>query len=907
MIDHPKLTEALENFAKGVEVNLNGSSVSAAKLAEAIRGASKHEARPIVLTLVNATIRGRLNLNGLGQDDVRITLQLRGCKLPDGMSARSSCWRMLMMHHSHLKFLELPGAELSELVIEESRVDEVLEARNINVTNMLSLSESHFGNGERESVVELREARVGRSLRATNMTCNGKFSGSGARIDGELRLGGSVLGTQPVTSEALDLAGARITGPVELCAADERRFETHGPIKIMNAEIGTLAILGANMNGGGGPSIIADGLIVHSFVKLGPQDDHPLTAVGEMRFILSRISGQFELTSAELTSDEPRCLVLDSSQLGGDIMVGHLHGPVHFKRSFSANSVKCAGKIILTRVFADATGFDEGSAISISQSKVDGPLLIYGAELRGCLNIDHSFFGGLSIHDLESKRSQPLPDLSQFLDGYAHENNALISAIFSTFDADIHCAGIVLYGGDFRMIGAHVKGSLLIANAKVLECRTHALIMQGAQLDGGVMISGTPQAPSAFEGGVVFLGARLGSSFTATRSVIGTSNAKAELSFDSAQVVGDVVVHNTEVFGRLGFSAAKITGNLRLESARISHPGSTALYGRGATVDGQISFSVAFPKIEAKEATRINGNVDLDGVRAGSMLWASLELTENSNLNATDMVIDRSFESQSVIAADNTLIDLSGTRAASLVDCLDSEHDGWGAGKAKLNIDTLRYDRLISPSGRKGHWPSTIRYWRKQWLGRRTDTSSTQAARQLSRVLHEQGLHEASRFVLIDAFTEEAKHAEPIGQKILQSLFGFLFGHGLSGTRAFMTVFNLWLLGTSAIMYLQSASIIEAADQPGVVCSSADPSLYAADVMMPIIDLGQEGKCQISQRPEKRKPLTSISSAGEQFDLLSPSALAEYFLAMYRIFGWIFVSLAIATWSGLFKRSGRGT
>jgi hypothetical protein len=288
------------------------------------------------------------------------------------------------------------------------------------------------------------------------------------------------------------------------------------------------------------------------------------------------------------------------------------------------------------------------------------------------------------------------------------------------------------------------------------------------------------------------------------------------------------------------------------------------------------------------------------------MRWAGLELASASSLYATGMTIDGSLEALSLDACDDTTISLEGTTAASLSDTLGDETDGWGAGNAALAINGFRYDRLIAPSGKVRNLPIDIRHWRGKWLSRRSDLSSTQAARHLARILHEQGLHEGSRLVLIDAFSEEGKNASRPALVGLHALFGWLFGHGFSGGRALLTVLSFWLLGTTGALYLQGSQLLVQAENPDRYCSNIDPSLFAADVLLPVIDLGQEENCQLAtSSTDLRDAKLNVEWFGRDYIMFSKVGIAAYALALYRLSGWILFSLALATWSGIFKRSGR--
>jgi|GEM_PF-1561699 len=902
----------LDRFEAGEQVDFEGRSISAIDLSQRIQNAAENSRSGTAITLLNAKVSGDLNLNGVGKRGRPITLQIISCDIDGGLRSRSSHWDMLLIAKSHLKFVDLPKSELNELLIELSQVEGVLEARSLNVSGTVSLSGSTFRAQSDGYAIQLNEARIGRSIRATNCEIAGALMLRGVRIDGALKLGGSIVGKANVNGlSALDISDASVSGAIELCVNDGRSFEAIGAVKLTNSKIGVLAILGANLNGLGGPSIIADSLQVDESVLMGAAEGRDLNVKGIIRFLLTKIGGQFQLTNAIIESNEPRCLLLNNSKIGADLLIGQSDAGVEFRGAMTADSIKCGGKIILSEIIADATNFDEGSAISIREASVHGGVIIQELTLTGCLNIDHSKIGGLSIHNMKSKRAKPSPDLSGLPENYGHEDDALLSVLYATIEADVFFDELIFEGGDIRMMGVSVKGLTRMTRVHVTGPAKHALVFQDARLNGGFMISGTTALPCQLEGLVNFMGAEIGSSMTLSDVVIGISNGlkQADLAIDSANIASDVILHRIDVYGKISVSSAVINGNLRLEGARLYRPGEAALYANGASIGGQLNFAAADPLSQNPRKSALDGDVFLDGIRVGNVRWAGLKLAKKSNFHATDMVIDRSLEALSLEADADCWLDLSGSKASSLIDRLGDTEDGWGAGNVKLGLDSFRYDRLISATGRTSSHPDHIREWRVKWLQRRNDKSSTQAARQLARILHEQGLHEGSRLILMDAFTEDGNQASTNGLVALQWLFGVCFGHGFSGGRAILTILVIWLFGTIGVLGLQSGGFLVKSEGDNLSCfHTIDPSLYAADVLLPVIDLGQESKCEIgySTEPKIVQSQSTTTFFGKQYRIFGTLEVIQYLLVFYQILGWVAFSLALATWSGLFKRSGRG-
>lgn len=903
------VNELLAKLATGEAADFQGQRVTGAILSEKIQEVAADPASKLVIAIINAKISGDINLSGVGQNGRLLTLQIINCRSDGAFHARRSVWSMLLFAKSHFTSLDIPKSRLDDLLIEDCRIQGYLEASDLDVSGSVQLTGSHFGRGRNDAAVELKEARIGRSLRGIGMEAAGRVSCPGIQVGGEFLLNGSTVGLEHGQfATALDLAGATVQGPVALCARDEKPFRARGSIKITRARFGVLVIRGADLDGRGAPSIIADGLSTSGSVMLGGSDDVKFRARGCLRFILARIGEQFELVDADIDSEEHRFLILDGARIEGDVLIGGLSKPVKSTHAISANNLTCSGRLLLSEVSTGGKQAPDGLSVSVRQGEVTGGLISYDCDFDGGLNIDHTKFAGISLHRTTLKRVLSIPDVSNFPDGYAHEDDALLSAIYVEVLSDIFMDDVVVTGGDVRFVGAEVRGAFRLSRVTVMGPPRLALVLQGAKLDGGVMIVGSTENPCKFEGAVTAMGARIDSVVTLSCVRIGTEESPSELSLDSARVSGDVILHRVEIRGKLGASGANIGGNFRLEGSLFQRPADYAVHATGAIVSGAIDIGTADRSGPSAQPTVLDGMALFDGVRAGTFDWKGWEMRSQSELHASDMIIERSLNALSLHADEDTLINLAGTTAAQLIDRLDdADDDGWGAGRAKINLDGFRYDRIISPSGRVGSDATVIRHWRGLWLKRQADQSSTQAARQLARVLHEQGLHDASRLILTDAFSEEGKRAPTRGLEIMYWLFGLFFGHGFSGGRALATVLGLWFIGTAAVMYLQSQDLLVQEGKTVECGTLIDPVLYAGDVLLPVVDLGEEKKCTVgAAKPQDVvKGRSEAVIFGQKYSLFGDLQIARFAFDFYKLLSWIALSLAIATWSGIFKRSGR--
>ncbi len=157
-------------------------------------------------------------------------------------------------------------------------------------------------------------------------------------------------------------------------------------------------------------------------------------------------------------------------------------------------------------------------------------------------------------------------------------------------------------------------------------------------------------------------------------------------------------------------------------------------------------------------------------------------------------------------------------------------------------------------------------------------------------------------------------------RQLFSRAFGFFFDHGLSRGRAIATTLGLFLVGWAATAHLNAAGLLVVdfeATSTMAVASGSPPQyelgaligppesavpviscgrnisnpIFAADVMVPILNFGQEHRCQIA----------STRPAGVDQAWLIPE-LWKYLQTAYAILGATCVSIMILTVSGVLRR-----
>jgi hypothetical protein len=372
--------------------------------------------------------------------------------------------------------------------------------------------------------------------------------------------------------------------------------------------------------------------------------------------------------------------------------------------------------------------------------------------------------------------------------------------------------------------------------------------------------------------------------------------------------------------------------------------GSTTVGGflnvAGAIIDGNSAKPENYDKDDAFDASSIclGGDARLAGlVTRGSVWLKSSNIGGKLDLKGAELygdgaeAMDGSFMcvAGDLILDDNKMegaIRLTHASAGVLNDALGGYGD---PKKTRIELDGFRYDSLhecdLTKDGDKlGCTASRI-----AWLERMPEYKP-QPYMQLARTLAGQGRVVEAREILF------AKRNKDLGERrnmierhgvfkrvtervicISLCLFSKLFGYGLKPSRAIWTILFAWALGSLLVaganyrgaMIIDQQPIagsvrggnqigaVEAKDAvvDNVPCKDAiNPVWYALDVFIPLVDLRQETKCEIGAARVER---------GAESQLLTGEVgIYRMLKTFYALAGWIIISLAILTFSGVLQR-----
>ncbi|MGV7120301.1 hypothetical protein [Sphingopyxis sp. 550A] len=889
----------LDLVFSGQSVDWKGARIPAEKLKSRLFS-NAHAGPPFVIGLNNAVIDGDLLLDEIGESSGPLSLQILGCRLGQ-FRARTSHWRQLVIANSRLDCIDLPQMRVDHSVaIELCKVKRWLEMRESRVGGTVSLCGSSFAGSDDRGAVVATNALIEGDFAARDVRTRGCFVANRIDVGGSAFFDGAELdGRDAEEPKALDLARARVAGSVRLCPG-KGRFIAHGRIHVDSADFGAMAIKAAKLDGCGQPAIVGDQLQVRETLDISGLTSHGLQKLeveGALRFGSSIIGRQIQCFDAAFSGAD-ELLVLHNCRVGGDVMIGHASATTSFAGTLNVDLCDLEGRLILESL--DFSGDEAGA--NARQARIAKEITCYNIRASGPLRLDNSEANGLQIENVELVRTA-LPTVRDGLpEAYSHPEDVLLELMHIRLRSDMRLQNVVVTNGNIRMGEATIGGGAQFSVVSVDAGNRLALIAQGAKIGGGFQLAGTPQAPAMIGGELSLMGATIAGDLTFSHVRFGTAEAKTRLNLHNAAIAAGVVFHECELHGVIVGSSARFGGDCLFHSTRLLNRDEVTCDLRGVRVEGKLQWATTF-RSEDEVTCVIDGHVTLDGATLGSLSWKSVELVGGSNLVLINIKVDRRIDGEHLLAGEDGRIDLSGTTTPLLVDRF-GRHDSWG--ETRLGLDNFAYGQLANPSGGNGDTAKEITRLRTEWLDRRFDPTSARPARHLASILRQQGLFEASRTILESAFTAEGAARPTVAGRLFAHIFGTLFGHGLSGTRAALTILLIWVWGVSGTLDLKRKDLfIAPAAETGSSQSCSDridPFIYPLDVMIPL-DFGEESRCVIGAG--KRAELQVGYPVFGNWTILGTLPAARTIAVLYKLLAWIALSLAIATWSGLFKRAGR--
>ena len=286
--------------------------------------------------------------------------------------------------------------------------------------------------------------------------------------------------------------------------------------------------------------------------------------------------------------------------------------------------------------------------------------------------------------------------------------------------------------GALLLWGARIKGEVNCIGASIENPNGNAILMDGAEVSGGVYLR-------AFEGGrfeangtVSLVGAKIigaldcgGANLRGAR-VTRTTEGKVEntygaaLTLEHAQVTGNVFwgmfdQHRFEVKGETRLLGAKIGGQLNCVDASLENVGGNSLVMDTAEVAGGVFLKSDKGRFEAKGAltlagAKIGGRLDcsganLENANGYALMMDSADITGSVFLRASDRV---RFESKGTISlTDAKIIGAIDCTGAKLTGILPKKEDDPPNGQA-LTLERAEVTGGVFLRASEANWFETV-------------------------------------------------------------------------------------------------------------------------------------------------------------------------------------------------------
>jgi hypothetical protein len=307
------------------------------------------------------------------------------------------------------------------------------------------------------------------------------------------------------------------------------------------------------------------------------------------------------------------------------------------------------------------------------------------------------------------------------------------------------------------------------------------------------------------EGQVDLFGARVGGQLWLNDSHVEGREAGYGISAPQIEVTGGCYARGLTAHGGLNLWGAAIRAGVELDGATLLAEDRPALRAPKLTVTGDVKLG--------EEAT-IRGTVDLSSVTVGGRLMLNYRVNDKHELSISDSHIKTLH--LEILPAEHVQVDLNGAEVTSLIDTQTS----W---PTVLKLDRLQYETLRPLLPAKD---------RLRWLGRNEDSDSPQPYEQLARHYRAVGHDHDARSVLLAKYRHRTRQL-----RFPHTVWGYLqditVGYGYRPVRALA-----WLAGLTMLV-----AVCSTVWPPRPLTGAApafNPVAYALDVVLPILDLGQE-------------------------------------------------------------------
>jgi hypothetical protein len=449
-------------------------------------------------------------------------------------------------------------------------------------------------------------------------------------------------------------------------------------------------------------------------------------------------------------------------------------------------------------------------------------------------------------------------------------------------------SGVSDYESELSQVGtcaihlhnARVGGRLLLCATQTSRFTAKGTIrLDGSQVDGDVILEG-----ALLDGG--------GDPALSGRSMIVGGNVRLE----------PAAGYRCEARGEVVFVAARITGDLACDGARLINPGGRALHCEDLRVESVSLTASGGPDFMFEAAGRLNF---LSAVVGGSFFMTNARLAPGPDYegllrtggpvaaNLRQIRISNALMMGNIGALRDDVDDPSAGRepapvegwflltGAQLNSVFDDVATGWPA-QGFLDLDGATYAR-IRHVGRGDVVTKRIAWLRRQFPGGRPTAARfrPQPYEELSRVLRQQGQPREANAIAVEKIRMRlASRVDKPLARFFPNLLMLISHHGYSTGRAVVSFVLFVLLGalmygTALFVFGQPFLPVENPPEPvtyryafGLLqrvtesgCPGLDVLHYALDAALPVIDLAQDQRCRFTPQGPLRSLWLLLHSA----------------------------------------------
>lgn len=541
-----------------------------------------------------------------------------------------------------------------------------------------------------------------------------------------------------------------------------------------------------------------------------------------------------------------------------------------------------------------------GAKLARPLDRAEPALLLQNARIAGALLLNEGFEAfGCVVLERAAIGASIACDAGRFLNRADDGRSAALVLDDAEIGGNVGLAAGFLAEGEVRLESAKVGGDVLLEGALIRNSGGCAIDLRNADIAGD-LVAHAGEGSFRAQGAIRLAGAHIGRDLNLrgaeivhaiSRDVYGRA-----VDAPSLRVGGAALFQGANVKGELFLADARIDGYLAFGAGRFIHGGSWAIRAPNVRVGGNLTFKIPEDGFAPHgQKTVIEGGAKFDrALIEGCFGWSALELRgpgpereKGAVFSFADARIAGPLSARALTLQQDARVVAAGASCAALDDDVRL---GWGVEGAALDLDGFSYGRIESEDR-----------WRQRlvWL-RRAKRHSPQPFAQLAQVYARAGRREdARRIQLAQQDLGTAQASSGPFTWALSSLFGLIAGYGLAPIRAARALLLYLALGIAGVIAMNDRGAL--VTPAGAACNGAiEPALYAIDVALPVIDLGQERRCGPGRAPGAQ--LAGGVAVGEtEWRLFEGAALWQWAHALYALAGAILAALALITFSGALK------